>query len=142
MLRVLTAAFAAALLLTGLWPGAAHASRDDDAYGLLGANFNQNLDALDYRELREAGAQWVRGFYPVPEADAGDPADHFAIRAITDAADRGYHTVLSLKVPYTTTSFPRPGSAAMSAELARLDRILPAVMGEVDILTIGNEPFI
>ncbi|WP_220446832.1 hypothetical protein [Nonomuraea deserti] len=120
--------------------------RDDQpretALGALGANFNQNLDALDYRELREAGAQWVRGFFPMPAADEGDPADHFAIRTLTEAAGRGYDTLLSLKFPYNQKSFPAPGSKEMAAELARLDRVLPAVMGKADIMTIGNEPFI
>ncbi|MEV4359459.1 hypothetical protein [Nonomuraea sp. NPDC049625] len=112
------------------------------AYGALGANFNQNLDALDYRELREARARWVRGFFPMPAADKGDPAEHFAISTITKAAARGYDTVLSLKFPYDAASFPAPGSPRMAAELARLDKVLPTVMGKVDILTIGNEPFI
>ncbi|GAA3246288.1 hypothetical protein [Nonomuraea helvata] len=112
------------------------------AYGALGANFNQNLDALNYRELREAKAQWVRGFFPMPATDQGDPAAHFAIRKITEAAGRGYDTILSLKFPYDRASFPAPGSAKMSAELARLDRVLPTVLNKVDIITIGNEPFI
>ncbi|WP_237107501.1 hypothetical protein [Nonomuraea sp. MG754425] len=112
------------------------------AYGALGANYNQNLDALDYRELRESGTRWVRGFYPMPATDAGDPAEHFAISTITDAGRRGFDTILSLKWPYNSASFPEPGSAAMAAELARLDRVLPTVLNKVDILTIGNEPFI
>ncbi len=113
-----------------------------NAHGDLGANFNQNLDSVDYRELREAGAQWVRGFYPLPAADEGDPADHFAIRTITETADRGYNTILSLKFPYNQRSFPEPGSDEMAAELERLDQVLPTVMGNVDIITVGNEPFI
>ncbi|WP_433443808.1 hypothetical protein [Nonomuraea sp. CA-141351] len=121
---------------------AATIAADDDAYGALGANFNQNLDALDYRELREARTRWVRGFFPMPATDQGDPAKHLAIRTINEAAGRGYHTVLSLKFPYNEASFPSPGSAKMAAELARLDKVLPTVMGKVDILTIGNEPFI
>ncbi|MFC5834205.1 hypothetical protein [Nonomuraea insulae] len=112
------------------------------AYGALGANFNQNLDALDYRELRESGTRWVRGFYPMPATDQGDPADHFAITTITGAGERGYDTILSLKFPYNQASFPAPGSAGMAKELARLDRVLPTVLNKVDILTIGNEPFI
>ncbi|MEV0829544.1 hypothetical protein [Nonomuraea rubra] len=112
------------------------------AHGALGANFNQNLDALDYRELRESGTRWVRGFYPMPATDQGDPAGHFAISTITEAGSRGYDTILSLKWPYNSASFPQPGSAAMAAELARLDRVLPTVLNKVDILAIGNEPFI
>ncbi|PSL06849.1 hypothetical protein CLV30_102238 [Haloactinopolyspora alba] len=120
--------------------GAAGPSRV--ANGALGANFNQNLDSVNYRELREAGAQWVRGFYPMPATDDGDPAEHFAIRSIRETADRGFNTILALKFPYNRKSFPEPGSDEMAAELARLDQVLPTVMGEVDIMTIGNEPFI
>ncbi|WP_433514832.1 hypothetical protein ACQP2T_03930 [Nonomuraea sp. CA-143628] len=112
------------------------------AYGALGANFNENLDTLDFRELREANAQWVRGFFPMPQTDQGDPAKHISISTINKAAARGYDTVLSLKFPYNSASFPAPGSAKMAAELARLDKVLPTVMGKVDILAIGNEPFI
>lgn len=114
----------------------------ETAQGALGANFNQNLDSVNYRELREAGAEWVRGFYPMPDTDEGAPAEHFAIRSILETADRGFSTILSLKFPYNRTSFPEPGSDEMAAELARLDQVLPTVMGQVDIMTIGNEPFI
>ncbi|MFI0449339.1 hypothetical protein [Actinomadura sp. 6N118] len=108
----------------------------------MGANFNQNLDALDYRELNEARVRWVRGFFPMPAVDKRPPAKHFAIRTISDAARRGHDTILSLKFPYNGTSFPKPGSPRMRAELVRLNKVLPLVMGKVDILTIGNEPFI
>ncbi|MBF8189453.1 hypothetical protein ITP53_27700 [Nonomuraea sp. K274] len=78
----------------------------------------------------------------MPATDQGDPAEHFAIRTITETAARGYRTILSLKFPYDRASFPEPGSPELAAELARLDRVLPAVLGKVDIVTIGNEPFI
>lgn len=113
-----------------------------EGYGALGANFNQNLDSVDFRELKLSGTQWVRGFFPMPAADDGDPVNHFAIRKILEIADRGFETILSLKFPYNNSSFPAPGSPEMAAELARLDRVLPTVMGQVDIITIGNEPFI
>ncbi|MFG2000823.1 hypothetical protein ACGFNU_16925 [Spirillospora sp. NPDC048911] len=120
----------------------AASSANAPAPGALGANFNQNLDALDYRELNEARVSWVRGFFPMPATDQGAPAKHVTIRTINDAAKRGHDTILSLKFPYTETSFPKPGSPKMKTELARLDKVLPLVMGKVDILTIGNEPFI
>jgi len=110
--------------------------------GVLGANYNQNLDSVDYRELTAARAGWIRGFFTMPWADEGDPSNHFAVRTILDAANRGYGTVLSLKFPLADREMPAPGSAAMATELARLDKILPLVMDRVDILVIGNEPFI
>ncbi|HEY3514379.1 MAG TPA: hypothetical protein VGL36_34685 [Kribbella sp.] len=126
-------------------PGAPAPAPTNDALpalGALGANYNENLDQLDYRELRTARASWVRGFYPLPEADKVPPEQSETLRVIREAHDRGYKTVLSLKFPENATSFPRPGSAEMTAELARLDRVLPLVLGTVDVVTIGNEPFI
>jgi hypothetical protein len=114
----------------------------EQALGALGANFNQNLDSVDFKELQLSGTEWVRGFYPMPATDEGDPGDHFAIRTILETDARGYDTILSLKFPYYNESFPDPGSAAMAAELDRLDQVLPYVMGKINILTIGNEPFI
>lgn len=112
------------------------------ALGALGANYNENLDQLNYRELREARASWIRGFYSLPEADEVPPARSDTIQVMHEAHDRGFRTLLSLKFPKADTPFPQPGSAAMAAELARLDRVLPHVLGTVDIITIGNEPFI
>ncbi|GGI48259.1 hypothetical protein GCM10010932_29470 [Agromyces flavus] len=135
------------MLAIGL-PGAALAADVGDdggsfpALGALGANYNENLDELDYRELSEARASWVRGFYVLPEADTVPPAESPTIGSIIDAHDRGYRTVLSLKFPKANASFPAPGTDAMATELERLDRVLPLVLGTVDIVTIGNEPFI
>jgi hypothetical protein len=142
MLRLVTLiALGAAVALTAVVPAPASAGpRVVD--GVLGANYNQNLDSLDYRELEAARASWIRGFFAMPWADDPDPANHFAIRAIHDAGRRGYGTVLSLKFPFADRELPAVGSAAMDTELARLDKILPLVMGRVDILVIGNEPFI
>ncbi|MEU0603181.1 hypothetical protein ABZ484_33900 [Streptomyces sp. NPDC006393] len=112
------------------------------ALGVLGANFNENLDQLSYPELRTARADWVRGFYALPEADRVPPARSGTVVALHDAHARGFHTVLSLKFPMADRSFPQPGTAAMDAELARLDRVLPLVLGTADIVTIGNEPFV
>ncbi|MCG5215596.1 hypothetical protein [Streptosporangium sp. KLBMP 9127] len=147
MLRQLSIIALSAVLAasTVAHPAAAKAGKpvnEDEPRGALGANFNQNLDAVNYRELRETGTEWVRGFFPMPATDQGDPAEHFAIRTIVQTAGRGYDTILSLKFPYNQASFPEPGSAAMAAELARLDRVLPNLLDKVDIITIGNEPFI
>lgn len=142
--RLLTVAGALVLVSGGSLSGAAATTPTQSlpALGALGANYNENLDQLDYRELRTARASWVRGFYVLPEADTVPPAQSETLRVIRQAHERGYKTVLSLKFPKTNTSFPRPGSAEMAAELARLDRVLPLVFGTVDVVTIGNEPFI
>lgn len=65
--RLSTLAMTAVLALSTLTQAAvaegaesvAHDKPCARAYGALGANFNENLDTLDFRELREAHARWV-----------------------------------------------------------------------------------
>ena len=109
--------------------------------GALGANFNEHYEDVDYRDLEKADAGWVRIFLPMPQVDQG-AAQHGAVRTTLEAGTRGYRTVLSLKWPFTNRDFPKPGTADMTREFARLDAVLPLVMGAVDILVIGNEPYI
>ena len=110
------------------------------AQGALGANFNEHYEDVDYRELDSAGAKWIRLFLPMPQVDRGAAA-HGAIRTTLEAGARGYKTIFTLKWPQTDRDFPKAGSAAFARELARLDAVLPLVMGKVDILVIGNEPY-
>ncbi|MDF2640336.1 MAG: uncharacterized protein K0R64_3320 [Novosphingobium lindaniclasticum] len=124
-----------ALLVAGAAPTALHAQE------ALGANYNEHFEDVDYHELEEAHARWVRIFLPMPQVDAG-AAQHGAVRTILEVGTRGYHTMLTLKFPYNHKDFPKPGSPAMDRELARVDAVLPLVMGKIDILVIGNEPFI
>ncbi|MGW7597808.1 hypothetical protein [Streptomyces antimycoticus] len=109
--------------------------------GALGANFNEDPDSVTFAELRDLSASWLRGFVPMPEVTA-DASQQRAIEALLDAHHQGYGTVLSLKFPYNHRAIPRPGSSAMTAELARVDQVLHTVLDTVDVLAIGNEPFI
>ena len=110
------------------------------AQGALGANFNEHFEDIDYRELERADAQWIRLFLPMPQVDRG-AAGHGAVRAALEAGTRGYKTIFTLKWPQSDRDFPKAGSAEFEHELARLDAVLPLVMGKVDILVIGNEPY-
>ncbi|MBB5159219.1 hypothetical protein [Saccharopolyspora phatthalungensis] len=125
--------------MQALASGSVPASRPD---GVLGANFNGDPRTVTFPELRAIDTSWLRGFYPMHEADKGDPAQQPEIRMLLDAADRGYGTTLSLKFQNRERPIPRPGSPEMTAELARVDKVLSGVLNEVDILTIGNEPFL
>ncbi|MFD8094866.1 hypothetical protein [Streptomyces malaysiensis] len=109
--------------------------------GVLGANFNEDPDSVTFGELRGVSASWIRGFVPMPEVTA-DASRQRAIERLLDAHHLGYGTVLSLKFPYNHRPIPGPGSSAMTEELARVDRVLHAVLDTVDVLAIGNEPFI
>ena len=130
--------------MRGLWtacaaivcvPGAAQAQ------SALGANYNEHYEDVDYRDLEKADAKWIRIFLAMPQIDRG-ASDHGVVRTLLDASGRGYKTILSLKWPFPKRDFPKPGSAAMQKEFERLDAVLPLVMGKVDILVIGNEPYI
>jgi hypothetical protein len=111
------------------------------ADGVLAANYNQSLDAIDFAQLEAVSATWLRGFYVMPDADRSPGvADQPGMRKLLAAADRGYRTVLTLKFPYDT-ALPTPGSPEMRTALDRLDKVLAVAMGEVDIVTVGNEPF-
>ncbi|WP_051111780.1 hypothetical protein [Sciscionella marina] len=113
--------------------------------GVLGANFNGAPSENLFGELGEANATWVRGFFALPDAGKAKAAQSRAIGTLLRAGAHGYGTVLSLKFPYFPNRgkpLPRKGSEAMRAEFARLDKVLEAALGKVDILVIGNEPFI
>ncbi|PYE89745.1 hypothetical protein [Phyllobacterium leguminum] len=135
-----TIALIAGLTLAAALGGAEAAPRDPQ--GALGANFNEHLDMLRFDELELGRTKWVRGFYPMPLADKQPPQDNPGIRNLLQAEDRGYGTVLNMKFPFQKRAFPKPGTPAMAREMQRVTKLLDAVMGRVDILVIGNEPFI
>jgi hypothetical protein len=108
----------------------------------LGANINGDTNWSNFGELQAVSASWLRAFYPMPDADAGSVASQPVIRTLLAARAHGYRTVLSLKFPYSSQPMPTPGSHAMAEAVRRLDAVLPVVMGAVDVLIIGNEPFI
>ncbi|MFI5806650.1 hypothetical protein [Streptomyces sp. NPDC051561] len=76
------------------------------------------------------------------DLDSVQASLHPAVRTLLAFAGSGYHTVLSLKFPYQKRPLPQPGTGPMVAELARIDRVLDAVLDKVGILVIDNEPFL
>lgn len=109
---------------------------------VLGVNFNEQPRGMTTAVLDDLHTTWVRGFVPMPGLDSVPVSRQPAISTLLSFADSGYHTVLSLKFPYQDKPLPQPGTSAMDAELARVDKVLGAVLDTVDILVIGNEPFI
>ncbi len=97
----------------------------------LGANYNESLTQIDERELTQVNADWVRGFLDIHQLGDRDPAQDANVRALLAAKQRGRSVILSLKWNYHDVDFPDPGSVAMDAELARLKRVLPVVLGKV-----------
>ncbi|AOP51497.1 hypothetical protein SL103_25995 [Streptomyces lydicus] len=113
--------------------------------GALGVNFNEDPSDMNFDEVRALSAKWVRGFVPMTDyLDTHSPAQQRSIARLLDASGDGFRTILSLKFPFLTLgqSLPKVGSKEMGALLKRVDRVLHAVMGKLDILTIGNEPFL
>lgn len=74
------------------------------ADGVLAADLNQNLDTTNYAELPNLSATWIRGFYPVQDADHGSVADQAGMRKFLAAAGQGYGSVLNLKFKYEATA--------------------------------------
>ncbi|GAA3185211.1 MULTISPECIES: hypothetical protein [Streptomyces] len=110
--------------------------------GILAANFNEDPRGTTLDRLKGVRAAWVRGFVPMPEVKDAHADRQRGIAALLAAHRAGYGTVLSLKFPFTGRPLPGPGSAAMDTELKRVDQVLDATLGTVDILGIGNEPFL
>lgn len=113
--------------------------------GALGVNFNEDPSDMNFAQVRALSAKWVRGFVPMTDdLDTNPPAQQRSIARLLDASGKNFRTILSLKFPFLTLgqSLPEVGSKEMAAQLKRVDRVLDAVMGKTDILTIGNEPFL
>jgi hypothetical protein len=108
----------------------------------LGVNYNQFLQSIQEQEVSKVNATWIRGFLDMHVLGNQDPSQNADIQAILKAKTHGRRTILNLKWNYETEPFPTPGSAAMSQEVDQLNRVLPVVLGKVDMLVIGNEPFI
>ncbi|MBO8186592.1 hypothetical protein [Streptomyces spirodelae] len=122
--------------------GAGRSGRGAAPSGALGANFNEDPRDVSFAQLRGLSAGWLRGFLPMREVGKGPLERQRAVATLLDAHGQGYGTVLSLKFPYHERAFPAVGSALMDAELARVEKVASAVLDKVDILVIGNEPFI
>ncbi|AXK36063.1 hypothetical protein DVA86_29160 [Streptomyces armeniacus] len=112
------------------------------ADAVLGANFNGDPSKVTFAELEDVSATWLRGFFPMDDADKDSIPGKPQIKMLLDAKERGLGTSLSLKFQYKGEAIPTPGSEAWKTAFARLDKVLPAVMNKIDILVIGNEPFL
>lgn len=123
-------------------PGRGGPTRPAAPKGVLGANFNEEPRGMTSALLADLPTKWVRGFVPMPELDTVTAARQPAVKALLSLAGSGHGTVLFLKFPARDAPPPRPGTSAMNRELARVDKVLDAVLGRVDLLVIGNEPFI
>ncbi|WP_247745685.1 hypothetical protein [Streptomyces oryzae] len=110
--------------------------------GILGANFNGDPAKVEFAELEDISATWLRGFFPMRDADEGAVSEKPQIKKLLEAGERGFGTVLSLKFPYNEQAIPTPGTDAWKTAIERVKKVLPTIMDRIDILVIGNEPFL
>jgi len=137
-MNFLITAMAALMATAGTSPAAPPAPLN----GALGANFNEHYEDVDFAQLRRANDHWIRGFLPMPQVDLANPGAHRAIATTLNAERNGFATILTLKFPMKKTGIPQAGTPAFARAVRELDAVLPLVIGKVDILEIGNEPFI
>jgi hypothetical protein len=123
-------------------PGPASGDAVPQADGALGLNVNADPGDLSDAEIDAVSATWLRAFLPMTGSDQVAMADRPSLRAVLAAAERGRGTVLSLQFPYSDRPVPVPGSEAFEREVRRLDGLLPRVVGVVDVVVVGNEPFL
>jgi hypothetical protein len=110
--------------------------------GAVGVDFNEDPVGLGFPELKAMDAGWLRGFVAFrPGKDLGDQ-EHRTLSTLLKASERGYGTILSLKLPHNGKPFPSPDSSEMKDVLARVDKVLDMVMNKMSIVVVGNEPFI
>ena len=112
------------------------------AQGALGANFNEQAQDVDFNELKRAEASWLHLQLNMPHLDRAPPAANGAVKTVLSASAAGFKTMFSLRFPYSDRDFPGAGTPELEHEFRRIDAVLPVVMGKVDILIIGADPYI
>ncbi|KAJ5107179.1 hypothetical protein N7456_003854 [Penicillium angulare] len=131
--------------MTNLWTGPwldPSSTEFPPALGALGANYNEKLTWINHKELQQVNATWIRGFIDMHQIDTEHVTQDPNIKALFRAIEAGYKIILSLKWNYSQLHFPAIGAAAHTIELQHLNAVLQVVMDKVNILVIGNEPFI
>ncbi|WP_346859425.1 LamG-like jellyroll fold domain-containing protein [uncultured Draconibacterium sp.] len=112
----------------------------------VGVNFNESLfHAEDLAKLSRTKTTWVRGFFdffPYYEdqdrlTDLDDQLEDFL-----NLKSAGYKTILNIKWNFHNKSYPDTTSTEIEAYNEFLQRFLDRVWGKIDIIVVGNEPFI
>lgn len=122
----------------------------------FGINFNEQLgvlsDAVVDINIAELKPEWVRGFldfYSLFDKDTLEPLAEFNnsenIARFIDLKKRGYKTVLSIKwnykAPHNPSVMPSTPEALKKHQKALIS-LYEKVWPYVDIMVVGNEPFI
>ncbi|MFP5236695.1 MAG: hypothetical protein ACLGSD_12405 [Acidobacteriota bacterium] len=126
----------AVIVCAGTCSAKAAAGRGD-----LGANFNGEYQDIRYADLDNAGVRWIRGFIAMNRETAATVASSPGVADSLDVKARGFHVILTLKWELRKSGVPQHGTPEYEDTVATLNALLARVMGKVDILEIGNEPY-
>mgnify|MGYP003664366840 CR=1 FL=1 len=110
----------------------------------IGLNFNEQLQFVDLQQISATNTDWVRGFVEFFQ--------FYENRSLLNSDERitkflslkpsGYKTVLSLKFPFKGKDYPVSNSQELNDYLNYLDVILDRLWVGIDVIIVGNEPFI
>ena len=133
-----TALLCAAIIASG---HATAASASD-----LGVNYNGLTRNYQKSDVDRTGAKWVRAFVDVTRlykqgaSTIGTDPD---LMGLVKAHDDGFKIILNLKYDFTGSDFPSDANSQAFKDLrAFTTQLLDQVFPSVDIIVVGNEPFI
>lgn len=128
----------AAMIASGL---ATAASASD-----LGVNYNGLTRNYQKSDVDRTGAKWVRAFVDVTRlykqgvSTIGTDPD---LMGLVKAHNDGFKIILNLKFDFTGSDFPSDANSQAFKDLrAFTTQLLDQVFPSVDIIVVGNEPFI
>ena len=113
---------------------------------ILGVNYNGLTRNYQKSDVDRTGAQWVRAFVDVTRlynqgaSTIGTDPD---LMGLVKAHNDGFKVVLNLKYNFTGSDFPSDVDSQAFKDLrAFTTQLLNQVFPSVDIIVVGNEPFI
>jgi hypothetical protein len=136
ILKVIYRSFFAALIISGnIIPATAQQ---------VGLNFNEQVDFVEVSDVDKTETRWVRGFVEFFQFYDGERSltTDEKITKFLALKDAGYKTILNIKWRFGDKSFPEPGSQRMKDYIVFLGKLLDRVWNKLDIIVVGNEPFI
>lgn len=110
----------------------------------VGLNFNEQVNFVDIKDVDRTETRWVRGFIEFFQFYDGerDLETDTKVTKFLEMKDAGYKTILSIKWRFANKSFPDPDSQEMKDYVIFLGKMLDRFWNKLDIIVVGNEPFI
>lgn len=134
----ITAALCAAMAVIGSVTGAQAST--------LGVNYNGLTRNYQKSDVDRTGATWVRAFVDVTrlyKQGASTIATDPDLMGLVKAHNDGFKIILNLKYNFTGSDFPSDANSQAFKDLrAFTTQLLNQVFPSVDIIVVGNEPFI